>query len=460
MTILTATPATVKVVLASVKPGDEVRLEGEFGTALKIKLDGTETDLIRFDASGAVFDGKFLYPKPPANAVLMKAPDGTTAHYVPLVQVEGSYLELTGFTIRQSWGRGLGLLNCKHVSVLSSSVDLSRNAGIHTDGCEDILFEKVKNTHAGCYYTDMRDPAKFNWPVSWNTLRSKKVRIQWCESSDNYGESIGLDRDTGQDGDEPDSIIEDCIFRDNMVMGIYLHHCYNCAAVNNMIVVTDGARFIQQGIVVNNEDNFPNSQTAGKLRAVNNLLIGTKNGLNIWGNETSGVVTDGVDFLFNTVVNSKEAGMLYRTRGAKNVRVIGNLFHEAQGTVWNIVGDPQLTEFGPNGYTGIPQSGVAANPGDLNGLEMMDPDAPVGMIVDPNNYALKWQAGIGPIVGMADYDLLSAQREVYTVGALEFIPPPPPPPPVEESITITGTPEAIAALRLLIDGSEGLLRVT
>jgi hypothetical protein len=457
-------PYSLPAALALAKPGDTVMLRGVFHEVLTLSKTYTSASplTVRAHPDGATIDGQFKLPAMPADlGQTQTAPDGTKANYKPLVSVTGKFINVDGLVICNSQGRGIGVSNTSNVNLSNLTVEWSRNAGVHLHTVQNVVLYRVVNRHAGCYYQALRDPNLYNWPVAFNVLYSKNVRIEECESSDNWGEGLSLGRGTA------DSTVTRSTLSNNMALQLYLHRSERCQAVGNL-VYCDGSGFISPGIVINNEDNFTGT-VANHILVANNIIAGCAHNLGVWGNEASGATSQAIDFLLNTSVNSRDGGLLLRARGARGVRVIGNLFYEKVGPTAILDGAPVECTFERNAWLGQQPPASARSASDLTGVELVNADS----VIAPVAYSTKAEAGIGAIDGAPEVDFYNRQRKAWTVGAIEFaaavveppviLPPEPPEPPtlnetVELTLAIDLAPALALALREAV--AAGKLRVS
>jgi hypothetical protein len=416
-------------------------LKGQTVTIDRSYQAGTPLAVIQHD-DGGMIDGEFKFPQPGANALIMKAPDGTIGHHAPLVNITGSHVRWS-VDVRNSLGRGVGVSDASNVELREFTVDWSRNAGVHLHSVQNVRCYQVQNRHAGCYYQQPRDPSKYNWPVAFNVVYSKNVVVDSCESSQNWGEGIALGRGTA------DSKIVGSIFADNMALNLYMHRCERSQALRNLVYCTSANPC--PGIVVNNEDNFTGTVVNNLLIGLN-VCIGNRFNLSVWGNETSGVVSQDVMFLFNTSINGrgegKAGGMLLRAKGARKLRVYGNLFYQKDGRYFEIEGAPEDCLFENNCWGGATSAPPALVTGKgIAGVQLTKPDAPYAYgNVKVESYAPTKPYAIPQIPEVEDKDFLGRKRQHWSVGAIDHksveVP-------EDEEDPTTSTP---LVLKLMLDG--------
>lgn len=411
-------PYNMTQAIQAAKPGDTILMRGVFNEVVKIAGTYTANAPLTIAAhpDGAAIDGKFALPKAPANPPYT-SPTGEVGHFGALVQITGKYISWSGVDIKNSLGRGISVSDTSDVELRDFTVDWSRNAGVNLHTADRVTCRNVRNFHAGCYYQEQRPPSKkYNWPVAFNVLFSKNVALYGCESSYNWGEGFALGRGTS------DSQIINCTAANSMGIQIYLHRSEHSQAVGNL-VYCDGSLFIANGIVINNEDNFPNAPVVNNMLVANNIAVGCRHSYAIWGNETSGVKSTGVRFLFNTSINSSESSLLIRTKGVSAPVFAGNLFYQNVdiGEIVELAGVPDGIVFDRNAWiTPVAVPAAARSPRDVTGVELVNPNAKISYgKVDAANYRPTTLSGIGVVKGAPDVDYGGASRKLWTVGALE-----------------------------------------
>ena len=449
------TPYGAQEAIDKALPGDTILLRGVFHEVVRLAgtYDPTAPLTIDRHPDGATIDGNFDLPRPGANAKLMTAPDGTTGHYGPLVRITGKHIRWHRVDVRNSWGRGVQVSDTSDVELANFTVDWSRNSGVQLHTVERVTCRNVKNFHAGCYYQERRDPSKYNWPVAFSVLFGKNMIIDGCTSIGNFGEGFALGRGTS------DSFVANSTFANNMAPNLYLHHSVRCLATRNLIYC-DGSGFISSGVVVNNEDNFPDAPTVDAMLVTNNIAVGCSKNFAIWNNETLDVKSTGVRFLFNTSINATDAGFLLRTKGASAPEFIGNLVYQKNGRAVELAGQPEGYIFSRNAWLSpaLPPAAVRS-PGDFADVWMVDPDAEIvpGIAPDVENYRPLGRYAVGQIEDGPVVDYSERVREFWTVGALERIEDvikPPVKEAVRLSITAQMSREDAATLRALLSGKN------
>lgn len=334
-------PYSLTQAISKAQPGDTVLCRGVFLERLLITREYQPDAPLTISAhpDGAIFDGKFALPKHPVTGPAKTAPDGTTANHSGLVQlIAAKHVKLSGLAVVNSLGRGINLDRAQGIEIDQCSVDWSRNSGIYADLCADLKILRSRVEHSGCYYQKMRSPNQYNWPGGVSVLRSAGIMVGGCLVGRNWGEGIIVWR--GSHGAE----VSDCTIADNMSVNLYGDRAVDTQFLRNLIYCTGTVPDVPpaQGITVRNETYPDTTPPASNLLIANNLIINCAAGILIGASELAGELVTGIGILSNTLVNSRDAQILIRTRDARNVTIIGNVF---SGSAQAIKLDPQTDQY-------------------------------------------------------------------------------------------------------------------
>lgn len=429
-------PYSLSTAISMALPGDTVLLRGVFTQPVSITKSGTPGAPITYamHPDKAAIDGKFIWPKPSANAVIMKAPDGVIGHWGPLVNIQADDIAWS-VDVRNSLGRGIGVQG-KRVTLRDALVDWTRNGAINIQNSEEIRVLNMRWSHSGSYYQGERDPNLFNWPVACYVQRTNGVEVRGCTGFECWGEGLAFGRGTINGFAHYNTIY------DVMSVGMYGDRCRNCEIWNNTIYCTGtfGNVGPSEGLVVRNENYNDGTPPMTGFRAIDNLIVHVKKGIVIGRSEKVGELMSNVLLDHNTLVDCTDVSIFHNSADHRGVAFVNNLVHQKNGEFVRGSG-VKTGEYtvSHNGWGGIenPQiSPLFTSPTDIYGVRLVNPGATIlpGMLYR-DNYA--------PV---ANYE---------GIGAIQYIPPVVEPPIIEnESVRIilegSLSPDKAAAFRKMI----------
>lgn len=309
-----------------VQPGDTVLVKGVYHEVVKWRKSGksllpiTITLLDSIDTDSCI-DGKYLLPT--ANNERVGA-EGLKGNDSPLVLIDASFV-IWCVPIKNSRGRGIQFGTDKNTSengtFTNSVIDGCRTAPIDARNVKDLTISYNRISDTSNYNTKVRDSKKYNYAGCIKTLKVDGLNIIGNVISNHYGNVITPSRGT------KNIVIKDNAISDCWGSLIYLHFCNTATVIGNFLYYTSNwKQSYHAGIVVNNEEEFiDENNVPGNFTIKNNFILGTDNGIALWGNEGSNIITENIDIFYNWIINTRESAILVRDgKKVKNVKIYNN----------------------------------------------------------------------------------------------------------------------------------------
>lgn len=390
---------TVNRAIAVALPGDSIVVRGTItGQTVTVNKAGVANAPISIiqHADGGTIDGEFIWPKVPANAVIMKSPTGVIGHYGPLVNITASHI-VWSVDVCNSLGRGVGVTG-DYVTLIGCSVDMCRNACINAQDCKSIVIQGVKWSHGGSYYQAQRNPAQYNWPVCCHLLRVTDGWVEGCEGFENWGEGLAAGR-----GCTNVLFLNNKLW-DNLSVNLYFDRVNKSTAAGNHISCT-GNTLPCEGISLRNE-TYGGEQTPplADVSIERNVIVGCSKGVVLGRSEKAGELMQRVRIQRNTVVNSTITNLFTNAADHRSITIAENIFYQYDGLQAQVSGiQPGQYTFSRNAWVGVyAPSDVVISASDVHGVSL---------------------------------DVDYAPLEDYGIGAIDYIAPPPPvDPPIPDAL--------------------------
>lgn len=332
------------------KPGDTVMARGTIKGVAKWNKPGMAEAPITIVShpDGGNIDGGYTLPTGKAEFV---GPTGLERVDKPLVLVDASHV-IWSVDITRSRGRGvqfgLGKKRVTGSALRGAKLTGIRAAPIDIRGADNIVISDNTTRDTGNYNTTVRDTTAYNVSGCIKTLNSTDIVIENNDISQHYGNVLTPSRLT-----VGIKVLNNRIW-DCAGSLIYVHFAQDVLVQGNVLWYGADWTRIHDGIVVNNEEEFTaEGSKPGTIRIVNNTMLGVRNGIAMWANEGTGIVTDGIEVSGNTVINPVEAALLVRDgRLVKGMTVVGNRFSSVAGKLLDVRQASGNVVFGGNGYSG------------------------------------------------------------------------------------------------------------
>lgn len=411
--------------------GDTVVISGTLNQRVqltKIFSAGARVNVIPHPTNGGLVSGNnFTLP---VGAVQITNPsDGKTAHFIPLVTIDGQYITWE-VDVEESLGRGIGGTG-SHIIVQNCTVDYCRNACINFQDCSDITIENVQWYHGASVVES--SPGIVNWPVCCHILRVATATVRNSTGGLNWGEGLAVGRGCSN------ILIEGNTLYDNFSTQCYADRANSTKFLRNFVFCTGTVPGVgrTEGISMRNETyGGPATPSTNGLDIAHNLVVGCTKGIVLGRSELAGELASNIRVLFNTVVNATVQGIFANATYHQAVQVKKNVFHQVTGVgVFASVSgiQPGAYTWTANAWVGrasAPPAAVASG-GDINTVVLFAPEAVyTSSTIDANNYRTDASYPLAPESGIGSTDLVGATRSFWTIGALEFadVDPPDPPP--------------------------------
>ncbi len=402
-------------------PGDTVYVRGgTYHEAIQFTRSGSAADPIRilaYPGENPVIDGEYLLPAGPPVNPSMNNPPFPPEEFVwePLVKLRGSYIEFRGFEIVRSRGRGItvagtGTNYSQNITVGDCLIEGSRNAGIIAIYTEDLLIERCHITDAGNFAPFARTAFELDWPVTVNMRSTRNATLRETRVHHNWGEGIAAGRDSEH------ITIEDNLVYNNFALQVYIHRSQHVTVTRNLLYHTNEPAYQRGGdpsqcIVINNENQFPNSLGVDDVLVRNNVVVGCRRLIASWGSG-SNVPISNVTIEHNTLVNAysnvnqQNAAAIYVDNGnLVNMTIRQNVTSQQGFLVAEVVGSPAVT-FLENAWSSQPIT-AASGMGDWVGdPQLSNPNA----LLAPGEVEVNWYKP-GP----------ASPLQTMTMGPTEYI---------------------------------------
>lgn len=406
---------TIQHAVNRAESGDTIYVrEGTYHESIRMTKSGTAQapiQLLAFPGELPIIDGQYSLPTGEPTACSNVAPYHCFI-YNPLVLIQGSHIEFSGFAITRSRGRGLGVASAPdqvsmNVLINACQISNTRNAGINIQDAEDITIQNCDISYGANFATHERSSSELNWPVIVNVIRSHNVTVRRSKIHENWGEGIAAGRDSSN------VVIEDNIIYDNHALQIYLHRSQDVLVQRNLVYHTNTSTHLRSGnpsdcIVVNNESNFMDSLVTTRIEIINNVVTGCGRGIAIWSNANTNVQTSHVRIAHNVVANSTRndekdpIGIFVNPKvPLHDITIEKNIILQDRGLVDSIPVDPQINT-STNLWSSVPSLG-ASNSSDYIGDPLLQ--AP-RQTLSPGTVQVEWfkpqrdspaiQFGMGP----------------------------------------------------------------
>ena len=309
----TAPFGTIQHALDLSVPGDLIYVrEGVYHEAISIDNAGTVDRPIRllaYPGEAPVLDGEYTLPGGKPAACNNEVDPPRCFVYNPLVRIRASHVEVNGFEVMRSAGRGIGVAGSEtarlqNVQIRNCSVHDVRNSTVHVQYTDDVVVEYCDIYHTSDYATYSRAADTLNWPAALVASRSHRVLFQNNTVHENWGAGISADVDSTV------VVIRDNIIYDNYAAHIYVHRAQAVTVARNFIYNTNQPDFRRGGdphdcLVFNNEEEFMDSQTVKDVEVINNVIVGCGMNIALRGSEGTGLPIADVRIMYNTLVNAQ-----------------------------------------------------------------------------------------------------------------------------------------------------------
>lgn len=410
--------------------GDTVVVSGTLHqkiTLTKIFSAAARLTIIPHPTNGGLIDGAFTLPV--GTPAFTNPSDGKTAHFIPLVVINGQYITWQ-VDVQESLGRGIGGTG-SHITISDCTIDWCRNACINFQDCSDITITNVEWYHGGSYQE--ANPGTQNWPVCCHILRVNTAVVSNCTGGLNWGEGLASGRGC------TNITFSDNILYDNFSVNLYGDRAVSTKFFRNLVFCTGTVSGVPrcEGIVLRNETySGAQTPTTNGVDIAHNLAVGCSKGIVLGSSELAGELLSNVRVLFNTIVNATANGIFVNAPYHRDFVVKKNIFYQLTG-VGNfaqvsgvVAGEYTWDENAWIGRAAAPPAG-AAGPNDVAGVVLVDPNAAyTAATIDVNDYRTTAALSRSPETGIGSTDLVETTRTFWTIGALEFgdVDPPDPPP--------------------------------
>lgn len=269
---------------------------------------------------------------------------GTCSSFDPMVKIEASNVIVENLLVTESIGRGINIHT--HDGTPSNSIRLQsptikncivhncRNSGINVQYANNALIEDCQIYDTVNFAPYSRAATETNWPHACNSKWSDGMVWRRCEIHSNWGEGIGIGRST------KNGVIEDCVIHDNYALQVYVHRTTD-AIVRRNFIYHAGVDYLRggdpsSGIVLNNEDNFPDDPENDNIKIYNNIVVGCEHLIAFWGGGGNPKIgSHNVDVFNNTLVspastNNTATGLNVSNSPVTNVVVRNNIFYVSE----------------------------------------------------------------------------------------------------------------------------------
>jgi len=372
---------------------EEVKItrSGTSGNPITIKNYQNEQPIIDGEAGVACLNCGL-----PNGAITKYDPKTGRGHnWNPLVGIEGSSVVFEGFIVKRSIGRGIRVWKNNaqptNIVIRGNRVEESRAEGVLTMDTSDALIENNVVTMSGSFapWSAGRGPNILDHPGAVTSRGGNNVIIRSNTVFENWTEGIMVDTNIGM---ASNIVVEDNTLYDNMAVNIYVHRAQNYTVQRNLVYNTNTNPLFLAGdtnpsncITVANEKQFTITYVTKNIDIVNNIAIGCRHNLAIWGaGEGNYQITNNV---FINAVNNRADRPSYAIRfdpdgSYTNIKFENNIVYQAKTDSSHLVGRSLSTvQFANNlWYPHRPENGGGVGPGDVVG---QDPQ-----FVDPRAYIL------------------------------------------------------------------------
>ncbi|MEM7131410.1 MAG: LamG-like jellyroll fold domain-containing protein [Chloroflexota bacterium] len=361
----------------------------------KSGASGRPIRLLAYPGEQPVIDGEYKLPTGATAGCSNVAPKHCFV-YTPLVLIEGSHVEFRGFKVIRSHGRGIGVSSPRqartsNVLISDCAVHEIRSAAIHVLRASQVMIQKCDVSHGANFATHSRGSGTLNWPVVVNMVGADHVTVRQSTIHESWGEGIGAGRDS------TNITIEDNIIYDNYALQVYLHRSQDVTLQRNLIYHTNAKAFRRGNnpsscVVVNNESYFPNSILTARMKIRNNVVTGCSQGIAVWGNAGTGVLTSDIEIANNTVVHAKKNTDSYATGIAinpratlKNIVIKQNITLQSDGRSAFI---PKLSAVRASGnlWSSAPAGGYNSSQDQVGSPNLNSPNQPL----TPGGVEVEW----------------------------------------------------------------------
>ncbi|MEM7127154.1 MAG: right-handed parallel beta-helix repeat-containing protein [Chloroflexota bacterium] len=390
---------TIQKAVYLAQAGDTIYVRaGTYHEEVRVATSGTANRplrLLAYPGETPVIDGEYTLPGGPPDGCSNVAP-GHCFVYKPLVSIEGSHVEFRGFKVIRSYGRGIGVKSpsgsrTSNVLIDECIVRDIRSAAIHVLRSSYVTVQNCDVSHGANFATHSRRASELNWPVVVNMVGSDHVTVRRSKIYESWGEGIAAGRDS------TNIVIEDNIIYDNYALQAYLHRSQDVTLQRNLIYHTNAQAFRRGNnpsscIVVNNESYFPNSLLTARIKIRNNVVTGCSQGIAIWGNAGTDVLTRDVEITHNTVVHARRntdsfaTGIAVSGRATlKNIVIKQNIALQDNGRAAYI---PNHTEVNVsnNLWSSTPLGGYSGSGDQIGAPSLTSPNQPLR----PGEVDIEW----------------------------------------------------------------------
>lgn len=323
-----------------------VWVNGVFNEVVKWNIDNTEVKALTPET---VIDGKYLLPTGTTRIGAEKLEGNDKS----LVLITGNNI-LWSIKVNNSRGRGLQVGNNANNSFNNVIIDDifvqgCRTAAIDARNGTNLTISKSSIFDTSNYNTKVRDSAKYNYAGSIKTLNVDGLFVFNNRIFNHYGNVLTPSRGT-----------KNVIIRNNDIFDcwgslIYLHYVNNCEVYENTIYYTPAWKQSKHaGVVINNEEEFVDEGgVPGNIIIRDNYILGTDNGIGIWGNEGANVITTNIEIFNNIIINTTDSAILIRDgKKVKNVNIHDNILSvDKSQTPIKVSGGYDELTFNKNGFT-------------------------------------------------------------------------------------------------------------
>jgi hypothetical protein len=301
---------TIQAAVDAAYAGDTIYVRGgSYAEQVVMRHSGTRERPIRllaYPGETPVIDGGHTLPEKPGNYEWPICNDVMTPvrclHYEALISISGSYIEVAGFTVTQSLGRGIRAVNLTGLRLHNNQIHDHRSSSIYLQNVTNALIDQNRIWHSGDVAPYERSPLVLDWPVSVVAWDSSNITYRGNHIFNNWGEGLS----TGKNS--VNIIVEDNVFYDNYALQLYVHRSQNATIQRNFIYCTNQEAFLRDGnpsagIAIADEDQFDGEQLNQSHRIRNNVIAGCGYNLVLIGSANNYPLRN-IEITHNTLVNA------------------------------------------------------------------------------------------------------------------------------------------------------------
>lgn len=383
---------TIQAAVDAASAGDTIYVRtGTYTEQVVLRRSGTRDQPIRllaYPGERPVIDGEYTLPVKPDSYAWPICNDAMTpvrcVHYEALVSISASYVEVSGFTVVHSLGRGIRAVNLTGLRLYDNQIHDHRGSGIYLQNVTNALIDQNQIWHSGDVAPYERSPLVLDWPVAVVAWDSSDITYRGNHIFNNWGEGLS----TGKNS--VNVVVEDNVFYDNYALQLYVHRTQNATVQRNFIYCTNQQPFLRDGnpsagISIADEDQFDGEQLNQNHRIRNNVIAGCGYNLVLVGSAHDYPLRN-IEITHNTLVHAVSnvghaqaaALVIHSERDYEDVLFADNIVYQPDGVLALVPRQDGLT-FAHNLWSRKPPI-VAASAEDLIGdPALLDPDA----LLDP-----------------------------------------------------------------------------